>query len=322
MLTFSKLKDRPRALQRLTGLPLPVFVRLAAALESTWCETERLRLERPDRKRAIGAGHPYSLRHTADKLLAFLALCRQGLTYEFGGFLFDLTACNMRQLVLRMAPAVEAAADPKLACELHDLWEKRRKQTGNKVGDWKTLLGQCPDLQQVAVDTFHHACFRPGTKRRRRQYYAGKVKRFTIKCGIVAGSTGRIVHVGGSCPGTTADQVYYEQERLHELMPPRTRQLADSGFQGVQKLCPGSNLLLPFRRPSPGCRGRGMKGPPLTRAQKRANTLQRKDRVVVEHRLAAIRGFRILSDTWRSRPQTHNRFVRAIAAVTNLRLAA
>ena len=112
-------------------------------------------------------------------------------------------------------------------------------------------------------------------------------------------ASGRILQVSESYPGKTADCRIYEHEKYQELIPPETRQFVDSGFQGVERLCAGSDLRLPYKRKSPGRFGKGKKGPPLSRGQKQANALRRRRRVVVEHRLAAIRGFRIMADTWR-----------------------
>lgn len=321
MLTFSKLVKKPEALRRLTGLPLPVFVTLCTRFAPLWEAAEHERRNYPDRLRKIGAGHPYKLATPADKLLLFLAYCRQSLTYEFAGLLFDLDCSNVRRLVLKMAPVVEQAADAHLATYLQEAWNKRQASAGT-TADWEALLARCPELEQVAVDTAQQVRLRPGNARERTRSYSGKVQDYTIKTGLVVGASGRIVHVTGSYPGPVPDQTVYERENWQHLIPPKTRQFADLGFQGVQHLCPHSDLRLPFKRKSPGRQGRGRKGPPLTRGQKQANGRRRRQRVIVENRLAAITGFRILHDTWRSRVERHNPIFRAVAALTNLRLAA
>ena len=322
MLSYAKLLRHPRVLRSLTGLRPLAFARLCFRFASCWAEAEFRRRDRPGRLHAVGAGHPYTLARDADKLLLFLALARHGLTYELAGVLFGLDGSNARKLFLRLAPVVEAAADPQLAGFLADA-QRRREETGGTVGTWEELLAACPELEEVAVDTCEHARLRPGGKRGRRRFYSGKAKRFTLKTGVVASRAGggRILHVTGCHPGPTADRTLYEKERLHELIPEKTRQFLDSGFQGLATLCPGHDLRLPHKRKSPGRKGRGKKGPPLTRGQKQANTLRSKRRVVVEHALARIRGYRLMADRWRSAAERHNPVFRAVAAVTNFRLA-
>lgn len=320
MITYAQLKSRPRVLRALTGLTAEAFRNLAERFGPAWADCERHRLDRKDRVHAIGGGHPYHLADV-DKLLLFLVLARHGLTYELAGFLFGLDTSNARRLFLRLAPAVEVAADPQLRSFLQEA-QDRRHRCGGTVGDWEQFLQICPELKEVAVDSTEQPCRRPQRKRPRRTYYSGKKKRHTLKTQVVVCSGGRVVHVSGSHPGSTSDIGLYEQARTGELIPPRTRQFVDLGYQGVHKRHPHSDIRLPHKRKSPGRKGRGKKGKPLTRGQKQANRLRSKRRVVVENRLAAIKGYRLLADTWRSRPQQHNPVFRAVAAVTNFRLAA
>jgi hypothetical protein len=321
VITYAKLKDRPRVLRSLTGLTAEAFKQLAQRFGPQWQAAEHRRLSRPGRVRAIGGGHPYTLGNT-DKLLMFLALARHGLTYELAGFLFGLDTSNARKLFLRLAPVVEAAADPQLASFLKEAQRKRQDRHGGTVGSWEQFLQLCPELAEVAVDSTEQPLCRPGRKRARKQYYSGKHKRHTLKTQIVVSQRGRVLHVSGDYPGPTPENTLYDQEKLGRRIPPRTRQFVDRGFRGLKKRHPQHDLRIPHQRPSPGCKGRQQKGKPLTRGQKQANTLRSKRRVVVEHRLAAIKGYRLLAETWRSRVPRHNPVFRAIAAVTNFRLAA
>jgi DDE superfamily endonuclease len=321
MLTYAKLRSRPRVLRSLTGLTAEAFQALARRFVPQWQARERRRLDRQDRRHAIGGGHPYRLADV-DKLLLFLVLARHGLTYELAGFLFGLHTSNTRRLFLRVTPAVEAAADPQLLGFLKNA-QAQRHRSGGTVGDWQELLKVCPELQELAVDSTEQPCRRPRRKRPRRSYYSGKKKRHTLKTQVVVSvATGRVRHVSASYPGSRSDIAIYDQEKTADLIPPRTKQYADLGYQGLRQRHPQHDLRLPHKRKSPGRCGRGKKGKPLTRGQKQANRLRSKRRVVVENRLGAIKGYRLLAETWRSRPQQHNPVFRAVAAVTNFRLAA
>lgn len=325
MLTFSKLQHRPRALQSLTGLSLPQFCSLLARFRPAWREAEARRLGRSDRRRAIGGGHPYTL-EDADKLLLFLAICRHGLTYELAGVLFGLDTSNVCKLFKRLTPAVETAADPELATRLTDARQKR-EACGGTLSSFEAFLRVCPEFAEVAVDSSEHIRRRPQSKRVRKKCYSGKVKDYTIKTALVTsnvpGHKKRILFVSGSYDGPTPDNTIYQAEGLGDLIPRQTRQFLDLGYQGLGTLYPDHDLRLPFKRKSPGCRGKGKKGPPLTLGQKQANGKRRRRRVVAENALAGIRGtFRIMADVWRSRPERHNGVFRATAALHNFRLAA
>ena len=58
MITEKILRSNPALIKALTGLPADEFWRLIAEMEAKEPEYERQRHERPDRQRAVGAGHP------------------------------------------------------------------------------------------------------------------------------------------------------------------------------------------------------------------------------------------------------------------------
>ena len=61
MITYKKLKKKPRAFKSIVGATSVEFDRLYRKLVPLWIESEKKRLDRPDRQRAIGGGHPYAL---------------------------------------------------------------------------------------------------------------------------------------------------------------------------------------------------------------------------------------------------------------------
>ncbi len=62
MITYNKLKKKPRAFRSITGMSIAEFDELYRKFVPVWTGAERERLSRPDRKRAIGGGHPYALK--------------------------------------------------------------------------------------------------------------------------------------------------------------------------------------------------------------------------------------------------------------------
>ena len=321
MFNYTKLMRRPPVFQRTTGLSPEAFQSLTARFASGWQAAEVQRLNRPDRRHALGGGHPYHLKNAQDMVGMFLVLCRTALTWEFAGLLFGFDGSNVRKLFFKMVPVMQAAADPELSDYLVRASQERQAHPGS-IHDWAGFLKKCPDLAEVAVDSTEQPRQRPGKKRVRKRYYSGKSKRFTIKTGIVVSKSGRVLHVSGGYPGPINDKRLYETEKLPALIPRETRQFLDLGYKGLDADHPGHDLRLPYKRHSPGCQGRGQTGPPLTRGQKQANGLRRRRRVVVEHALARIKTFKIASAPWRGRVERHNPVFRAVAALNNFRLAA
>ena len=62
ILRYVHLSRHPAVFLSLTGLRVPEFDAVVAELLPGHAAGERARLARPDRRRAIGAGHPFELR--------------------------------------------------------------------------------------------------------------------------------------------------------------------------------------------------------------------------------------------------------------------
>jgi hypothetical protein len=87
VITYDKLKQKPRAFRSITGMSITEFDRLFRKIIPVWTRSERERLSRPDRKRAIGGGHPYTLR-LRERLLMTVVWLRLYLSTEALGFFF------------------------------------------------------------------------------------------------------------------------------------------------------------------------------------------------------------------------------------------
>ena len=81
MIIYDKLKQKPRAFRSITGMGITEFDELYQKLIPVWARSERERLSRPDRKRGIGGGHPYTLR-LRERLLMAVTWLRLYLSTE------------------------------------------------------------------------------------------------------------------------------------------------------------------------------------------------------------------------------------------------
>ena len=71
-MTAASFFNNPIKLKRCTGLSIAQFQVLAQRMEPAWEQAEKNRLLHPQRKRAIGAGHPYGLKIFKEKLACVL----------------------------------------------------------------------------------------------------------------------------------------------------------------------------------------------------------------------------------------------------------
>lgn len=85
--------------------------------------------------------------------------------------------------------------------------------------------------------------------------------------------------------------------------------IADSGYQGLQKI--HINSTLPYKR---------KKKQPLTREQKLHNRQLAKDRVLNENVIGVLKRFKIIADRYRNRLKRFGLRFNLIAAIYNLEL--
>ena len=92
-------------------------------------------------------------------------------------------------------------------------------------------------------------------------------------------------------------------------MKDTTRLLADSGYQGVQKIHANSELPV-----------KSSKNKPLTKDDKRTNRKQSSARVAVENIIRDVKIFRIIAEKYRNRRKRFGLRFNLIAAIYNLNL--
>lgn len=139
------------------------------------------------------------------------------------------------------------------------------------------------------------------TERRPGSGYSGKKKRQTVKTQVVIDSKRRVRHVSASVPGNIHDKKLYDQAGL--VLP--LGSFGDLGYLGVPIHIPHKSSKLHA----------------LTKREKRENRAHAKERILVEHVLAALKQFRILSHRFRNRLSHYHRTFVIVAGLYNLRQA-
>jgi hypothetical protein len=293
---LDNLRKHPAVFKHLTGLVVEVFDELAAELAPAVEAAHRTKLDRPDRKRAVGGGDNFDLA-TADQVLLTAIWLRQYPTNEALGFLFGVSDSTASRARARCLPVLEKAG--KDTMRMPDPGAARRKRLPG-------LLKDTPGLA-VVIDSFEQRTHRP--KRRQRAYYSGKKRAHTLKSQVaVDEGSGRIVDVSDSVPGPWADIKLLRKSRLLRRLPEGVGGLGDLAYVGIAELHPEGLGASPRRKP------RGKERPPEDRRYNRAFSRRR---IVVEHGIGRLRRFRAVAHVNRHPRKGHAARVRAVAGLVN-----
>jgi hypothetical protein len=166
--------------------------------------------------------------------------------------------------------------------------------------------GPTPEIACVTIDATETQIQRPKTGQKK--YYSGKKKCHTAKTTAVTDlATGQIVAVSQTVPGSIHDFAAYKQMAP---LSPNTFILADSGYQGIEKL--HAHSWVPEKKP---------KNSKLDVISSFSNRILAKFRVGAEHIFAKIKAFKILDHKYRNRLSRYNRTFRIVAGLVNMDMA-
>lgn len=293
IMRYEYLSQHPNIFQKCTGLPVDLFDQLAADVLLLYREAERHRLNRPERKRDLGAGHPFEL-EGRDHLLLTVIWLRLYPIHEVLGYLFGVSDSTVSRLIERVLPILEQSGRDGM--RLPDPGKKRRRQLPD-------LLNDIPELT-VIVDSFEQRVQRPPKDD---SHYSGKKKQHTLKSQIVVDSnTGRIVDIADSVPGPTADIKLLEASGVLDRLPDEVGIGGDLAYLNLAKL--HAQGFAPRRKP------RGKDRPPEDVDYNRAFS---QFRIVVEQTIGQVRRFQSVTATDRNHRRHHSARVRAVAGLVN-----
>ena len=267
---------KPALFRKLTTLTLPEFDQLVRKLEPEWREREHTRLARPDRKRAIGQGHPYFSKNFADLVLFLVVYTRTSCSNVLLGIIFGLSEPTVIDLSKKLLPLLQDRFIPKT----------RLRKPRAKINTLDDLVAAYPELTDIVLDGVSVKTRRP--KRKQAKNYSGKSKRHEKKTVLgVNRRDGIIVARAKLRPGAVHDKRVLAENPLHRRLD-NDRKLtkrADSAWIGEEK----KNGWLVNHR--------GRRNHPLTKRQKQANQRLSKIRIMVEHAIRRIKVFRRIGET-------------------------
>jgi hypothetical protein len=290
---YEYLSQHPNVFQKCTGLTVALFDDLVDDVLPVYMGAEERRLNRPQRQRAMGAGHPFEL-EVRDHLLLTVIWLRLYPIHAVLGYLFGVSDSTVSRLIERVLPILEHSGRDGM--RLPDPGKKRRRQLPD-------LLKDIPELT-VIVDSFEQRVQRPPHDN---SYYSGKQKQHTLKSQIAVDSdTGRIVDVSDSVPGPTADIKLLEQSGLLERLPDEVGMAGDLAYLTLAKL--RRYGFAPRRKP------RDQDRPPEDVIYNRTFS---QFRIVVEQTIGQVRRFQSITATDRNHRRNHSARVAAVAGLVN-----
>jgi len=302
MITYEGLKKKPRVFKSIAGVTIPEFEDLFQRFVPEWNRSEKERLNRPERQRAIGAGHPYVL-GLREMLLMTLVWLRLYLCVEALGFFFGVDKSTASRNTKRVLGVLRRLGDATLG------WpEPPKRGEGKNVAQ---ALHDYPDLLAI-VDATEQSVQRPSDKLQQEAHYSGKKKRHTRKTQIITNEKGEIRDVSDSVPGSTHDLELFRQSEAGKKIPEEVTTGGDAAYQGLHNELPDHSVFVPHK---------ASRNHPLTEDEKLANRELSSIRIVVENTLAELKHFKVLAERFRHDLGIYDDCFRAVVAIVNPRIS-
>jgi len=225
------------------------------------------------------SGRPWGIGGLEEHLLVLLILYRCCVTQDFLACLYQTDQAAISRSLRRIE---------RLAVKV--------------LGVTRRIKVSREEAEALIIDCTEQPIQRP--KRKQRCWYSGKKKRHTIKTEIIVTEKGRIVSRSNPSPGRVSDITI---RRRGPLLPKGSRAYADSGYQGLQDEHPDTDI--PYKK---------SKHHALTKDERAYNHGLSRFRVRVEHAIAKLKSFRMLSERYRYPKSTYAAKFAIIAGVVNL----
>ena len=223
MLSYDKLKDKPREFLAATGLTLAEFESLLPVFQTAYEHTYP-----PDRtcqgkarQRHAGGGAQGTLPSFADKLLLILVYQKTNPLQVMHGLQFALSQSQTNSWIHRLLPVLQ-----------HALRERGHapERDAQRVETSALALAGAPTL---AVDGTERRRQRPRDALKQKAHYSGKKKTHTDKNILLINEhTSKVVYLGPTLPGKPHDKKAVDETPVSYRT--NTTLDKDTGFQGYE----------------------------------------------------------------------------------------
>jgi hypothetical protein len=223
MLSYDKLKDKPRVFLAATGLTLAEFERLLPTFQAAYEHQypPDLTAEGKARQRGAGGGAKGTLPSFADKLLFILVYQKTNPLQVMHGLQFALSQAQTHYWIHRLLSVLQHALR-----EMGQAPEREAQRVETSALAW----AGAPNL---AVDGTERRRQRPRDAAKQQAHYSGKKKTHTDKnILLVNEQTNKVVYLGPTLPGKTHDKKAVDETPV--AYPTNATLDKDTGFQGYE----------------------------------------------------------------------------------------
>ena len=168
----------------------------------------------------------------------------------------------------------------------------------------KALLKDEAEFEVILVDATKTPIERP---QKQRKYYSGKKKRHTLKTQLLINPESEEIISLVFAKGKIHDFQLFKSSKIHLKLG--VQLTADSGYQGITKL--HVNSVLPKK---------SSKNHPLSKQDQKQNRSISRKRIAVEHVIALVKRFWILSERYRNRRKRFSLRFSLSAGICNFEL--
>lgn len=301
IISYAELKKKPRILKGFAGVTAPEFEELEAKAEPLWQAQEFKRLDRPDRKRAIGGGQSKTLPFR-EQLLLTLVWLRLYLVLEALGYLFGVDKSTASRYTHCVLPVLRQVGEATLG------WpEPPQRGQGKRL---EQVWQEQPDLLAY-VDATEQRIRRSSNNEQQKKDFSGKKNQHTRKTQFIVNEAGLVRDLSLSSPGSKHDRKHFSDSGAAAKIPKEITVGGDLGYQGIQDDLLDHSVILPFKK---------SKLQPLTAEQKLLNQEFARGRIIVENTICQFKHFRVLAERFRHDVDNYDNAFRSVLAIVNPRI--
>jgi len=223
MLSYNKLKERPRDFFAATGLTLDEFQQLLLAFQGAYAQRYPYELTRTGtpRQRRTGGGAKGVLQRFEDKLLFILVYQKTNPLQTMHALQFNMSQPQANYWIHQLLPVLQQA--------LADLGHAPERDASRLATSPLALEG----APAMALDGTERRRQRPTDARLQQEHYSGKQKAHTAKnLLLVNETTSKVVYLSPTITGRTHDKKAVDEARI--AYPTNATLDKDTGFQGYE----------------------------------------------------------------------------------------
>jgi hypothetical protein len=176
----------------------------------------------------------------------------------------------------------------------------------------ETLRERLEKIRKIYIDRTEQSIRRPSDKVEQRANYSGKKKSHTSKVIVISGPDKKIEAMSGVYVGSTHDFAIFKEEKIEEVLPVKCPIYTDTGFEGIDGLCPEARIRKPKKKP---------KRRKLNGGEKLGNRIISRERVKIEHAtIGGMKKYKISSHSFRGITFSMGEVLKVTAGLWNLHI--